>query len=421
MAFLLTTSSARAEDLKGKWYLGGNISFLSTFDDIRSNSNVIIGNFGDDGIPFTGDPNEDQGCLDQSVESNSPFCDPRPDDLLSRESAIEETFRFEVTAGYGMTSWLSLQFDASYFEGDVGPIDTFVRQPFLGSNLPNNPPGFVGLEERTIPIQAGTITEIPVSLSGVIRFRKDSPLNPYVMIGAGMLFAEMDVSGDVGDLNARLDAARIRFARNEYNETLTPPEFQGENVDGTVPLLWPVNVNVEDAFEWHLGAGAEYFFNERFSMIFDARYMFANQSVNITLGGEDQVDYIIYSENYFRNDGSLKFFVNTAEAPNTACSDAVSRNADGSIAVDPNGIALDFGKGCSPRGDDAPGARVDCDSTAAGGSPGDFDNSGSIAFDPDVCYKKNLYQADGAGADRPDGIFVVQGGKIDLDGRVLLQ
>lgn len=404
----MTTSLASAEDLKGKWYLGGNISFLSTFDDIRSNSNVIIGNFGDDGIPFTGDPNEDQGCLDQSVEQTSPFCDPRPDDLLSRESAIEETFRFEVTAGYGMTSWFSLQFDASYFEGDVGPIDTFVRQPFLGSNLPNTPPGFVGLEERTIPVQAGTITEIPVSLSGVIRFRKDSPLNPYVMVGAGMLFAEMDVSGDVASLNARLDGARIRFARNEYNETLVPPEFQGDNIDGTVPLLWPVNVNVEDAFEWHLGAGAEYFFNDRFSMIFDARYMFANQSVNITLGGEDQVDYIIYSENYFRPDGSLKFFVNTAEAPNSSCEEALVRDANGTITR--------VGRGCSATGDDAPGARVDCDSPGGGGSVGDFDNSGSISNDPDVCYNKNLYQASGAGADRPDGIFVVQGGKIDLDG-----
>ncbi|MGH9869288.1 MAG: outer membrane beta-barrel protein [Candidatus Polarisedimenticolia bacterium] len=414
LAGLVLASPARAEDLKNKWYLGGNISFLSTMDDVRSNSNIIVGNFGDDGIPFTGDPNEDQGCTSQDLnETAGPFCDPRPDDLLGRESTIEETFRLEVTAGYGLSSWLSLQFDASYFQGDVGPVDAFVRQAFLGSNIGSQAVGFAALQETVIPVQAGEITEIPISLSGVIRFRKDSPLNPYLMFGGGIIFAEMDVDDEVAALNQRLAGAHIRGARSEWNNDITPDGFAEERAAGTVPFQWPVNVNVEDALEWHIGAGAEYFFNDRFSMVFDARYMFADQSVNITVGSHDQVDLVIFSEHMFREDGTTKFFGSgTGQAPNTLCEDSIVRRADGTI--------LRVGKGCDPAGDDPPGRRVSCNhndpTDPPGGRPGDFDNSGSVPGDADICYDRNVFVASNAGVDGPDGIFVVQGGKIDLDG-----
>ena len=415
LAGLALASPASAEDLKNKWYVGGNISFLSTMDDVRSNSNIIVGAFGDDGVPFTGDPNEDQGCTSQDLnETSGPFCDPRPDDLLGRESTIEETFRLEVTAGYGLSSWLSLQFDASYFKGDVGPVDAFVRQAYLGSNIPSQPVGFAALQETIIPVQAGEITEIPVSLSGVIRFRKDSPLNPYVMFGGGIIFAEMEVDDDVAALNERLSGAHIRAARSEWNNNITPPQFAVESSSGTVPFQWPVNVNVEDALEWHVGAGAEYFFNDRFSMVFDARYMFADQSVNITIGSHDQVDLIIFSEHMFRADGTTKFFGSgVGGAPNTLCEDAFIPSGNPNV---PN----KYGKGCSPTGQDPVGARVTCNpndpGNPPGGSPGDFDNSGSVTGDPDICYNRNIFTASNAGSDGPDGIFVIQGGKIDLDG-----
>src|SRR5262249_10337033 len=108
LAGIALTPPAHAEDLKGKWYFGGNLSFLSTTDSIRSNAGIIIGSLGDDGIPFTGDPNEDEGCVAFS-NSNRPFCDPRPDDLLAREASVEETFKYDLTAGFGVTSWLNLQ------------------------------------------------------------------------------------------------------------------------------------------------------------------------------------------------------------------------------------------------------------------------------------------------------------------------
>ncbi|HKY33418.1 MAG TPA: outer membrane beta-barrel protein [Candidatus Polarisedimenticolia bacterium] len=392
-------TGAMAEDLKGRWYFGGNLSFLSTTDDIRSNASIIIGPLGDDGIPFTGDMNEEQGCTSASANT---FCDPRPDDLLARETAIEETFKIDGTVGYGMTSWLSLQFDVSYFKGDVGPVDVFYRSTFpqagiTGLNVT------VGNRDNVVPVQAGEITEIPVSLSGIIRFRKDSPLNPYVGVGAGMIFAQMDVSEDVFAANRRFGAMRIIGATNEFSDDITPPSQGALKADGRVPFQWPITVNVDDAFEWHLTGGAEYFINDRFSMVFDARYTFADQSIEINLAGENQVDIATFPEELFRADGSVKYFRGPATgAPNTLCSDAF-------VEGDPNTTADDkFGVGCNASS--GPSARVTCN---PGPSP-DLDNSGVVPMDPDVCYNTVIFN--GARSPAPRGDVVVQGGRIDLTG-----
>jgi len=385
---------AHAEDLKGKWYFGGNLSFLSTTDSVRSNAQIITGPLGDDGIPFTGDPNEEQGCTSNAGNS---FCDPRPDDLLGRESTIEETFKYDVTAGFGLTSWLNLQLDASYFRGNVGPIDVFLRDTFPVQSNPVDPTSVNAFDERetVIPVQAGELTEIPVSLSAMIRFRKDSPLNPYIGVGAGIIFAKLDRSGDVDDLNARVNAMRIRGATNEFERNILPLSLGALAADGLVPNIWPVLVDVDNAFEWHLSGGLEYFRNDRLSLIFDAKYTFADQDVTMDLGGEDQVDLTIYSEKLFRPDGSLKFFNDKGVAPNTLC-----RNTP----LDSNGNPT--GVGCDPGG--SPTQHVNPEKMPGITCPnvGDFDNDGQT----DACYDSVALPND------PRGDVVVQGGKISLTG-----
>src|SRR5262245_22900130 len=324
---LAATSPSHAEDVKGKWYFGARLGFLSTTDDIRSNASIIIGPLGDDGIPFTGDPNEEQDCTENS--SNT-FCDPRPDDLLSRETAIEETFKLDLDAGFGMTSWLSLQLDASYFKGDVGPIDTYLKDHFPcdnsavpGNCVSENAATLSGFKDRekVIPVQAGTITEIPVSLTAIVRFRKDSPLNPYIGVGFGMIFADMDVSSDVAELNDRMNALHITGMANEFNDNITNPKDQSLASSGKIPFRNELKVEVNNAFEWHLAAGAEYFWNDKFSVVFDARYIFADEYLYMNLGGEDQIDVLHYTEEVYRPDGTTRYFVNQAQGPNTLCAD----------------------------------------------------------------------------------------------------
>src|SRR5262245_58672534 len=218
-AFGLAAGRAHAEDLARRWYFGGSLAFLSTTDDIRPNATINVGPPGDDGIPFTGDRNESIQCVETGGFSQV-FCDPRPDHLLSREMTIEETLKLDLTGGFGLTSWLSLQVDASYFKGDVGPVDAFTRQFYPHAPDPNFNPVPTGLtrSEESFPILAGQITEIPVSISGVVRFRQETSLNPYVGVGGGIIFAEMDVSDDVGALNRRLGNMHIKAASNEWGE-----------------------------------------------------------------------------------------------------------------------------------------------------------------------------------------------------------
>jgi len=387
---------ARAEDLKGRWYFGGNLSFLSTTDDIRSNSNIIIGPPGDDGIPFTGDPNEAQGCpADLGQQTSGLFCDPRPDDQLSRASSIEETFMLGLTAGFGLTSWLSLQLDAGYFKGNVGPVDAFVRDAIpVGQDTGV---GFNFIEwkdqERVVPVTAGEITEIPVSLTGIVRFRKDSPLNPYVGIGVGMIFSKIDRSEDVDQLNLRLSRLRIKGVQDEFGKSLTTQADAQFAAFGGIPFRNPVTVEVEDAFEWHAVGGAEYFFNDRISMVFDARYTFADASVHIDLNGINQVDYTIFSEDLFRPDGTVRLFNSRGQAPNPIKPGTEDPNIPGS------------------------GSRFTCDASKPGPRDIDDDNGNGNPFDDDdFCYNPQVLTESRKGSGTPTGIFVVQGGKIDLTG-----
>ena len=376
---------------------------MSTTDDIRSNAVINIGPVGDDGIPFSGDPNEAVRCEETGDFSNV-ICDPRPDHLLAREMTIEETFKLDLTAGYGLTSWLSLQVDASYFNGDVGPVDGFTRQFFPRVVDPNfNPiPTTIARSEEAFPIIVGQITEIPVSITGVVRFRKDSTLNPYVGAGAGIIFAQMDVSGDVGGLNERLTAMHISGALNEFGENLNPSG--GEPSASTIPFQYPLVVDVDDAFEWHLTGGVEYFFNDRFSMVFDAKYMFADQSVELIFGDQDQVNMQILPEALFREDGSVKLFVGRetggGEAPpNPLCSDS------------PNAPIFLTSQGTGCPVNPAPDTRVSCTAN----SVGDFDGDGVRPNDPDLCYHRNTWN-EGPFFTPPTGTVVLQGGTIDLTG-----
>jgi outer membrane protein with beta-barrel domain len=397
LLLLAVTGPARAEDLKSRWYFGGNLSFLSTTDDIRSNAGIIIGPFGDDGIPFTGDPNEEQGCTGAATHV---FCDPRPDDLLARADSVEETFKYDLTAGYGLTSWLSLQLDASYFRGDVGPVDVFLRDSIPAAST-SDPTALntVRRNEFVIPTQAGRLTEIPVSLTGIVRFRKDSPLNPYIGLGGGMIFSQMDRSPDVDRLNIRLTKMRIQDIRNELDDSIVTSSVGNLTADGRVPFTYPLAVNVQDAFEWHLIGGAEYFFNDRFSVVFDARYAFVDKAINLDMRGQDQINLAIFSEGLFRSNGSTKIFNSTGQAPNPLCSDSPNAPIKGASQ-----------NGCPVN---PPAAqRVTCDPGAVGDFDGDGNQGGTGG--PDFCYNAQIYT--GTGLDGPRGYVVVQGGKIDLSG-----
>jgi hypothetical protein len=263
--------------VKGRWHLGGGFSFVSTSDDIRNNAAVVLlGNPGDDGIPDSGD-------------ETILFADRRPDDLLARETTIDEEWRFDLNASYGVLDWFSVQFDTSYYKTDIVQLDTFLqlREPFDANN-----DGIINLAETVLagptqsqPILGGELELIPVSFSAVFRFLRDRPLNPYIGVGAGYIFTDVTPSDDLNERNEILSQAKITaFLQKDENQAAL----------ATFPEWEDITLELEDSFEWHFFFGAEYFFNSHLALYLDGGYTFANEDLVISVSGFPQQVTVLY-------------------------------------------------------------------------------------------------------------------------------
>lgn len=330
-AFLAGIGTGAAEDVKGKWYFGGNLGVLVTTDNIRNNAALIIAPLGADGAPFTGDRGEEVSCTAGRTDT---YCDPRPDELLSRQTQLEQTLKLDGTIGYGLTSSFSVQLDAGYYKGNIVNFDVFAVKDTPISRSPFDPclqiPGetrpcfltAVKTKEQSTPLRAGQVTQIPVMLSGIVRFRKDSNFNPYLGAGAGYRHTDLKVDTAVVELNERLAGLHIIQTTDEFGPTfgrlLTRDPNTGRPAaynNGNAPFRHLAEVSVDGGFQWHVTGGAEYFFNDRMSVLFDARYVVANQEISILMNGEDQINIELYTEELFRPDGSLRVFKNSDQAP----------------------------------------------------------------------------------------------------------
>jgi outer membrane protein W len=390
LIFAAVTGTALAEDVKGKFYFGANLAVLVTTDNIRSNAALIIAPLGNDGAPFTGDKGEVISC---DTGRSDVFCDPRPDNLLSRQTQLQQTTKLDGHIGYGLTSNFSIQLDTGYYKGDVTNFDVFTTKvvPFRAPNSmdpcgsitdPNHVfPGFklgescefFAAKTRNLsqPIKAGQVTEIPLIVNGIVRFRKDSNFNPYIGAGVGYLFTGLTASSAVPQLNSRLEKLHLISATDEFGanfgKVLTTPDG-----DGNAIFNLPVSVKVDQGFEWQVVGGGEYFFNDRMSLVFDARYVVAGQQVTISMNGQDQVDLTSFTEDLFRPDGTLKIYTASDTAPNPIIDPNVSSNR----------FVCDFKTARPPR---------------------DYNGDGKL----DACYG-------GSGFVKPTETIVVQGGRIRL-------
>ena len=397
-----TPLSAEETSTWRRWALGVDLSFLSTSGSYGNNAAIINTRmFGKDGIPFTGDTGEVTTCTGLEMgyyPEVDPFCDPRPDDLVAREGTIEEALGFGVTAVFDVTRRFQLAFDANYYKSEVGPIDVYSIETypvFFADQV-------IALLDRDVkePIPAGELTQMPLSLTGLVRLRPDKSIRPYFGAGAGIILTEFEQDDAVDELQARLESLRVRGFANEHGRNVTPinnrSDFEFNN--GLLRYTDKIVVETDDAYEWHLTAGLEYMFNDRLSMTFDARYLFADNEVAITIMGEKQLDIFTWPDEIYHPNGRLAVFSPTGGPPNPFC------------------IAVPNGYGCAGL---PPGKRVTpVDGPNNGGVNGppftcpgraDFDGNGS----KDWCYFPGLKSA--AGNDIL-GMWVVQGGTIELSG-----
>jgi opacity protein-like surface antigen len=293
---------------------------------------------------------------DDIVDSDS--VDRRQDDLLGRETSVEESQTYNFAVSYGLTSWLSVQVDLGYYKGNVSNFDTFqIDRRYADIDRDNINEGNEAVQtpfrDASVPVNVGDLRQIPLTFSALFRFRRDSPFNPILGAGVGWVFTDLEESQAFGDLNADIlrglqrtqlfgtstvsnqQIIRNRAGDQLVNSTCTAPatrlatysqactkglaaleaELQilrdqaasdPENAElyrqieeetrseyaapinaDFIPTRPLVTAEVEDGFAYQLLGGAEYHFNESWSVYVLGRYMAtkANMRIRITDNG----------------------------------------------------------------------------------------------------------------------------------------
>lgn len=300
VAGLLFAPPARAEDTKGKWQFGFGLSYYSTVDYIRSNADLAIstGVVGENGLPGVG-----------SV-------DDRPDINLLNQPSVKDNFKLDGSASYGLTRWLALEAAVGYLSAPVGNIEFYfddVSKVLSGSGAPsstrvcgpdpanyqacysfNEPTSDEKKHNTFLPV--GTITEIPVHLSGLVRFRPESPFDPYVGLGMGYIQTHLTTGDQFNERAREVQSLNVLAdCEGDYTKQSCDPEGTqgpGQPFEKKAPFHpAPLSATVRNAFEWHAIGGVDYYLNERFSFYVDARYTWTSGAVNITTDGRPQVRF----------------------------------------------------------------------------------------------------------------------------------
>jgi hypothetical protein len=328
---LFQSGPARAEDERGRWSFAIGLGMHSTFDDIRSNAAEVV-SIENQNRPPDGDLSNDQVVT----------FDPRQDDLLARATKVEEKQRFDFSAAYGLTSWLSLQVDTGLYRGDVAPLDVLklTERWVIPVGTVDTTRILPTTEGQSVPITVGRLTQIPFSVNAVVRFRRDSPFNPFVGVGVGYMFNSLQTNNSFNGLNndilrgfsriikvsdssdsSKTDLQNLQeiysgFIASEnassaaggasnvvYSVDCTNVSDQG-TVDITntcgardpereryaaLPTQPFIHTDVQDGFLYQFSVGADYHFDERWSAYVSARYLVTDSRVSVKIEGNDPV------------------------------------------------------------------------------------------------------------------------------------
>lgn len=302
---------AGAEDTKGKWQLGFGLSYYSTIDYIRSNSDIAIAS------SVAGDTSGLPGVT--SV-------DDRPDENMLNQPSIRDNFKLDFNASYGLTRWLALEVQAGYMKSDVGNIEFYIDNKTVAYGGDGPTPGATlcgpdgkqqcylyqkndtGSVKSNTFLPVGTITEVPLMLSGLVRFRPESPLDPYVGAGFGYVYASLTTGSEFNSRAAEVEGLHVTAAsEGEFTDSGRADKTSAE--PGFTP--GPLQATVNSGFEYHIVGGVDYYINDHISMYVDARYVWSNTEINITTDGAHQVRFAA------SDPGKLQLLsVGTASQPN---------------------------------------------------------------------------------------------------------
>jgi outer membrane protein W len=284
-----------AEDTKGKWQFGFGISYFSTTDYIRSNADLAFasGTIGPTGLPSVGN------------------VDPRPDINILNQPSVADRFQFDAKASYGLTRWLAVEVSGSYLKSPVGNIEFFTENntqplgfptsgpagcgPVGGQTCFSYTPGLQESQSTNTFLPVGEITEIPIRLDGLIRFRPESPFDPYIGLGVGYMFNSLS---EGSEFKARSTEVSNLLVSTASEGEFTDPGRTDKPAGGSGPAFHPapLEATLGNSFEWHAIGGVDYYINDHFSFYIDARYVWTSGAIDIRTDGAHQVEFGILDQ-----------------------------------------------------------------------------------------------------------------------------
>lgn len=288
----------QADDLSGRWQIGGSFSWQSTQGSIRSNAAfALFDGLGSDGLPNTGD-------------EEFLFLDPRRDALVERETTVNDGLRWDLLVAYGIKPWLSVQLEGSYFSSDLIQFDTFVSQVRYIDNgdglLFYSAACNCVTEERELtqsqPFAPAEVTQIPVTASAVFRFWTEGTWNLYLTAGVGYVFVDVQETERFEQLNdiitnesmLRLSTQQIPL-QDDPNQGLLEDLYLIAATTGELAQPEAITIEAKDSIQYTLSVGGNYFITSHWALDFEIRYLLTPQDIKIDVSGYDQLNYVYRS------------------------------------------------------------------------------------------------------------------------------
>lgn len=247
MFFLLVGGAARAEDVEKRLRLSFAIGGSNTEDKVPSDAANFMTVVREDGSVAQG------------------FEDPRQDTAQLGSLAIKPAIRYNFAAQFAFTKHFVLEGAVGYQKGDVGEID--VQGQFSGDLFDSQREAF---NFRSFRQPGGVMTQVPVQLTALFRFRPKATYNPYAGLGIGYTFVGFTPSRELNELSLNLDNAEGSFAAQGPFPAGFGSPFAPEQMTGAT-------VEAPDTFEWHGVGGMEWTIKKKWAIFADLRYTFASK------------------------------------------------------------------------------------------------------------------------------------------------
>ena len=265
---LVSTSASRAEEVEKKFRLAFSVMGNSTTDQVHSSS-------GNRRTLFT-----------PAGEFDDRIVDPRNDSGALSDFGIETQYGGVLSASYAINRLWYVEASAGYRKGTVGNVE--VQAQFTGIPIPVDQTFNFAIYN----LNGGKLTQIPLQVTGGIRFRPKAALNPFLCAGVGYTLNSFEPSNELNQLSLDLSHSSGGFAR------LSGTQFQGETLDPPTSFqaLRGITVDVSNEPEWHVGGGLEYSFKSRWVVFVDARYTVYSGRFAMNVNGSNELGISVPSD-----------------------------------------------------------------------------------------------------------------------------